>query len=177
MSDQPFVPESTRESMPIPATATGMPVFVPATAAVEIVPRGILWSLGAIPLGMAATVIIWKLGFVASITSFLMAGGAAFLYTRGARSAPRRGLVPLVGVIVVGVVACFFAIVAADLSEVYYSPVGQSLGYPSVVGFVSNNLFNTAVLGHYGMDLVMFFAFAALGVFSTLRRLMRGRVV
>jgi hypothetical protein len=142
---------------------------------VEIVPRGILWSLAAIPLGMAVAVVIWKLGFVASISSFVVAGVGAYLYTKGARTPPKRGLAPLIGVIVVGVVLSFLAIVVADMVEYYDTPDGQALGYPSAPAFVRTNLFNGDLLATYGSDLVMFALFAVLGIFGTLRRLMRGR--
>ena len=139
---------------------------------VEIVPRGILFSLAAIPLGMAASVLVWKLGFVASITSFLIAAAAGWLYLKGAGAAPRRGWLPLLVVILVGVAASFFAIVGADLVEFYGTPEGQSLGYPSAIDFVSANLFNGYLLSSYGSDLAMFLVFAALGVFGMVRRLL-----
>jgi hypothetical protein len=142
---------------------------------VEIVPRGILFSLVAIPLGMAASVLIWKLGFIASITSFLIAAVAGWLYVRGAGAAPRKGLLPLLAVILVGVAASFFAIVGADLVEFYNTPDGQSLGYASAVDFVSANLFDGDLLSTYGSDLAMFLLFAALGVFGTVRRLLGAR--
>ena len=148
---------------------------VPAAQPVEIVPRGILWSLAAIPLGMLASVLIWKLGYIASISSFLIAGLATWLYTKGARAVPRRGLVALVGVIVAGVILSFLAIVAADIVDYHGTPEGQALGYPSALDMVAANLFDPKVLGSYGSDLVMFVVFAALGIFGTLRRLMRSR--
>ena len=39
--------------------------------------------------------------------------------------------------------------------------------------FVRTNLFNGEVLKSYGTDLVMFVLFAALGIFGTVRRLLR----
>lgn len=142
---------------------------------VEIVPRGVLWSLAAIPLGMVVAVVLWNLGFIASISSFLIAAVGVFLYTKGAGTTPKRGIVPVVAVIVVGVVASFFAIVAADLVDYYGTPQGQALGYPSAVQFVTSNLFNADLLTSYGTDLVMFVLFGALGVFGTMRRLVAAR--
>lgn len=162
-TSEQFVPQQ-----PVPS---GDATWAPPPEQVEIVPRGILFSLAAIPLGMALSILIWKMGFVASISSFAIAAAAVWLYTKGSTQVPRRGLLPVIGVIVVGVVASFFAIVAADLVEFYGSPQGQSLGYPSSVDFVSANLFNGSVLSSYGTDLVMFIVFAALGIFGTLRRL------
>lgn len=165
--NQPVPPEATAHAEYSSFPASGF-----TQEPVEIVPRGILFSLAAIPLGMAASVLIWKLGFIASITSFLIAGVAGWLYVRGAGAAPRKGWLPLLAVIVGGVAASFFAIVAADLVEAYNTPEGQAAGYPSVVEFVSANLFYGEVLKSYGTDLVMFLAFAALGVFGTVRRLL-----
>jgi len=161
----PVLPEGVSEQTPVPA-----PIVHPQR---ELVSRGIVFSLGAIPVGMAAAVLIWKLGFLASISSFVIAAGAAFLYTKGAGAPPRKGLVPLVMVVLVGVVASFFAIVASDLGEYYGTPTGQSLGYPSEFDFVKANIFNFDVLSTYGNELLMFVLFAALGTFSTLRRMAR----
>lgn len=138
----------------------------------ENVGRGVLFSLAAIPLGVAAAVAIWQLGFIASITSFLIAAAAVWLYTRGAGTGPRAGLVPLIAVILVGVVASFLAVVVSDMVQFYNSPEGARLGWPSATSFVINNLFTSTVLGSYGTDMAMFGVFAALGIFGTLRRLL-----
>ena len=165
-SATPPVPEAVAQS-PVPQHL--------AQGTVEIVPRGVLWALAAIPLGMLVAVVLWKLGFIASISSFLIAGVAVFLYTKGAGTVPKRGIAALVGVIVVGVVLSFLAIVAADLVEYYNTPDGQALGYPSALQFVTSNLFNVELIKSYGSDLVMFVVFAALGVFGTMRRLLAAR--
>jgi hypothetical protein len=141
----------------------------------EAVGRGLLLSLLAVPVGVAATVLIWNLGFIASITSFAIAAGAAYLYVRGAGMAPRAGLVPLIGVILTGVVLSFLAIVVADLVAFYNTPEGAELGWPSASGFVLAHLFDPSVLGSYGSDMAMFGLFAALGTFGTLRRILAGR--
>jgi hypothetical protein len=138
---------------------------------VENVGRGLLFSLAAIPLGVAAAVLIWQLGFIASITSFAVAAGAAWLYTRGAGSVPRVGLLPLIAVIVAGVVASFLAVVVSDMVHVWNSPEGAELGWPSLSSFILGNIFDPGVLAAYGTDMAMFGVFAALGIFSTVRRL------
>lgn len=106
---EPTAPESAAQSSILPSQP------------VDIVPRGVLWSLAAIPLGMVVAVVLWRPGFIASISSFLIAAVGVFLYTKGAGTTPKRGIVPVGAVILVGVVASFFAIVAADLVE-YYGP-------------------------------------------------------
>jgi hypothetical protein len=151
------------------AAALRAGVQVPVT---EAVGRGLLFSLVAIPVGVAAAVLIWQLGFIASITSFAIAAGAAWLYSRGAGTAPRAGLVPLIAVILTGVALSFLAIVAADLVSYYNTPEGAALGWPSASAFVMAHLFDPEVLGSYGTDLAMFGVFAALGIFGTVRRLL-----
>jgi hypothetical protein len=178
-----LIPEPPKASVPTPAPAPVLPEVGPFDASAlyaqarpaEIVSRGILFSLAAVPLGMAVAVLVWQLGFVASISSFVIAAAAAALYSKGATTAPNRGLVPLVLVVLGGVVLSFFAVVTADLVDFYNTPQGQSLGYPSVVDFVSANLFTGNVLSGYGSQAVMFVLFAALGVFGTVRRLVRAR--
>lgn len=180
-----IIPEPPKASVPTPPPAPVLPavghfdpsaLYAQAQQPVEIVSRGILFSLAAVPLGMAVAVVVWELGFIASISSFVIAGAAAALYTRGATQAPNRGLVPLVLVVLTGVALSFFAIVAADLVSFFNTSQGQSLGYPSVIDFVSANLFTGDVLSSYGSEAVMFVLFAALGVFGTVRRLVRARV-
>ena len=151
--------------------------FSPAIAhpQFELVSRGIAFSLGAIPVGMAVAVLIWKLGFIGSISSFVLAAGAAFLYAKGAGAPPRKGLIPLILVVLIGVVASFFAIVAFDLGEFYGTPDGLSLGYSSQLDFIQSNLFNFDLLRTYGSDLAMFVLFAALGTFGTLRQMARAQ--
>ena len=179
-----LIPDPPKASVPTPSPAPVLPevgpfdassLYAQAARPVEIVSRGILFSLAAVPLGMAVAVLIWELGFVASISSFVIAGAAAALYTKGATRTPNRGLVPLVLVVLGGVVLSFFAVVTADLVDFYNTPQGQSVGYPSVVDFVSANLFTGNVLSSYGSQAVMFVLFAALGVFGTVRRLVRAR--
>jgi hypothetical protein len=141
----------------------------------EAVGRGLLRSLLAVPVGVAASVLIWQWGFIASVTSFAIAAGAAWLYARGAGNPPRAGLLPLLGVIVLGVVLSFFAVVAADLVAFHATPEGAGLGWPSTTEFVLAHLFDPEVLGSHAADLVLFVLFAVLGAVGTVRRLLQAR--
>jgi hypothetical protein len=160
---EPVLSEGSTEQTPVPAAIVHPQI--------ELVSRGVAFSLGAIPVGMAAAVLLWKFGFIGSISSFVLAAGAAFLYTKGAGAPPCKGVVPLVLVVLIGVAASFFAIVAFDLGDYYGTSDGQSLGYPSGFEFVKANIFNFDVLSTYGSELAMFVLFAALGTFGTLRRI------
>ncbi len=81
---------------------------------------------------------------MASITSFVMAAGAVFLYSRAAGSAPRKGLVPLMLLILAGVVGSFFAIVISDAWDAY----GQFQGalFESRSRFIMDNALRSDVL-------------------------------
>jgi hypothetical protein len=139
----------------------------------ERVMLGLLAALAAVLVGVVLTVVIWRAGYIASITSLVMAIGATWLYTVAAGSNPRRGLVPLIIVILVGVVLSFFAIVASDLVDAYDAGVDAGL-VPTVSKseFVRRGLTDGEVLSEYGKDMAMFAVFAVLGIFGTVRRLL-----
>ena len=134
---------------------------------------GLLAALGAVVVGVVLTVLIWRAGFVASITSFAMAVGAAWLYTVAAGRPPRKGLVPLVAIILLGVVLSFFAVVASDLMEAYDDAIAAGLVPTIGKGeFVRRGVTDSEVLSEYGKDMAMFGLFAVLGIFGTVRRLL-----
>lgn len=141
-------------------------------ARTERVALGLLAALAAVVVGIVLTVLLWRAGYIASITSLVIAIGATWLYTRAAGSNPRRGLIPLIALILLGVVISFFAVVASDLIEAYDDAVASGL-VPTVgkSEFVRRGLTDSEVLSEYGKDMAMFGVFAVLGIFGTLRRL------
>lgn len=158
-------------SQPVP------PVPVPTEPSVEAprerVVRGLLAASVAVVAGVALTVVIWRLGYVAAITSLAIAFGASFLYTLAAGASPRRGIAPLILLILVGVAASFFAIVVSDLLDAH-----DELNLEGLVGkseFVRANVFEPNVLKTYTTDLAWFGGFAALGIFGTIRQLFASR--
>lgn len=132
----------------------------------ERVWRGLLASLVAVLAGIVLTVVIWRLGYVAALTSLVIAAGAVYLYSWAAGAPPRKGLGPLIVVVALGVVA-------SDLAEAYDEFDLGAAGI-SKLDFVTDNLFHAEVLREYGKDAAMFAVFAVLGVFGTLRRLIAG---
>jgi hypothetical protein len=153
-----------------PASA---PADQPLVAPPERVLRGLLAALVAVLLGVALTVVIWRAGYVAAITSLAIAFGASYLYTLAAGRSARRGLVPLILLILLGVVVAFFAIVVSDLFEVY-----DDLGLSGSIGrgkFVRENVFDPDLLKSYDKDLAWFAGFALLGIFGTIRQLFASR--
>jgi hypothetical protein len=146
----------------------------PPPAPSERVALGLLASLLAVVAGVVLTVVIWRAGYIASITSFVIAIGAVYLYTAAAGAPPRKGLVPVILVVALGVVASFFAVVVSDLLDAYDNLGLEVQGFDKQ-DFVLDNVFNGDLLAEYGKDMAMFAVFAVLGVFSTLRRLWAGR--
>jgi len=162
MSDHAHDPAAAPEP-----SAFGEPAALPQR---EMIARGLVFSLLAVVGGIALTVVIWRLGFIASITSFALAAGAVFLYDKGAGATPRKGLAPLVLLILVGVVASFFAVIASDAWDAY-----DEFVVPGTItrwDFISDNVFRGEVIGSYGKDMAMFGVFAVLGIFSIMRQLM-----
>jgi len=159
------LPDST-----LPGGSAGVASGVPAEPR-ERVGMGLLAALVAAIGGVVLTVVVWRLGYVASITSLVLAVGATLLYTKVAGAAPSKGLLPLIGIILAGVVASFFAVVASDAWTVFDDENLGAVG-ASRMSFISDVIFNAEVLKGYGKDMAMFFVFAVLGIFSTLRRLL-----
>ena len=159
------------EQAALPAQPTTQPE-VPE----ERVALGLMASLIAVVAGVVVTVVIWRAGYIASITSFVIAIGAVYLYTAAAGAPPRKGLVPVILVVALGVVASFFAVVVSDLMDAY-DALGIEVQVPGLTKqeFVMDNVFNGDLLAEYGKDLAMFALFAVLGVFGTIRRLWAAR--
>ena len=144
----------------------------PTEAPRERVVPGLAAALGAIVAGAVLTLVVWNFGFIASITSFVMAAGAVFLYGLAAGAPARKGVVPLVLLIVAGVVATFFLLVGWDAAQAYDELV---VGVPDgqvVMGkaeFVRTSMFDGEILKAYGKDMAFFFGFAVLGMWTTLK--------
>jgi hypothetical protein len=136
----------------------------------ERVGLGLLAALVAVFIGVVLTVVVWRAGYIASITSLVIAAGAIWVYSLVAGSAPRRGLIPLILLVVVGVVASFFAVIGSDLVAAY-DQLGVDGTGVSRTQFVINNIFDAELLRRYSHDMGLFALFAVLGVFGTLRRL------
>lgn len=124
--------------------------------------------------GVVLTAVLWRIGFIAALTSYLIAAGAVFLYAKAA-GVPRKGLVPLVGLIVVGIAGSFYAAYLSDLFQAYSELGVADLGI-SRWAFLADNPFHVEFVTDNGAAPVLFLAFGALGAWRTLAALMaRGR--
>ena len=141
----------------------------PVSEPIEFVARGLIFATGGVLAGVLVTVVLWKMHIIAAIAAFALAAAAVALYTRGAGSGPRKGAVPLIALVLLGLVVAFLACVAVDLSD-YYSANAPADAEPRLT-FIANNLFDTGLLSSYGSDLAFYALFGVLGVFGTIRRL------
>ena len=156
---------------PPPGFQPGTPQASLTPAGPERVGTGLLFALGGALLGGALTVILWKFGIQWSFTSFVLAAASVYLYRAGSGGVLKQGVVPLIGLIVAGTVVSFFACVAVDAYGYWASEDIDG----SPWAFVADNIFRPEVLGSYARDIAFCVVFATLGMFSTLRRVVRSR--
>ncbi|HEX7834002.1 MAG TPA: hypothetical protein VF479_00875 [Pseudolysinimonas sp.] len=138
----------------------------------ENVPRGTLLALLIIPAGIIVWVIVWGLGFIASIVALGIAIGALWLYRLGSGGRiSRAGAVRVTVITVVALLLAFWAGLVSDALPFYASQ--RNIDYISALtsgDFWS--LFNHAVANNFGEVAGQFaiaLAFGALGCFSVLR--------
>lgn len=166
----PVEPTAATPDAPDAAPATENP----AVETVENVGRGLLFSLGGIVVGVVLTLVVWQFGFIASITSLVLAYVAIWLYAKGAGHPPVKGAMPVVGVIVVGVALSLVAMVAAD-ALAYANQEFPEASFAEKFDFVTYNLLRGEVWQGYATDAFMFLVFAGLGTFGLIRQLGRAK--
>ncbi len=140
------------------------------TQPTENVAKGLAFGTIGVLIGVALTVGIWKLGFIASITAMVLSAAAVFLYQKGSGGPLVKGRIPLVLLIIVGVIIAFFACIAVDASA-YYTDNAPPDSAISRFEFIRIMITDPEVIGSYGRDFLMFVLFAGLGAFGTIRAL------
>lgn len=121
--------------------------------------RGFLFSLIAVPLGIILFVIIWNLGYVASIVGFAIAFGAFFLYKKGS-----GGRISIPGALIVsgvslGTLAIAFIVAeTGDLASVGVS-WADAAQIPGFAGALLADVGLTALFGLIGCAAVLVTAF------------------
>src|SRR4051794_4172904 len=138
----------------------------------EDVIRGTLFALIAVPLGIAVWLLIWGIGFIASIVAFGVAAAAVFLYRFGSRGRVSLPGAVIVTVITLGTMAlAFFAGIAWDVA-VLMTQVSE-LTFFEALGSSRFGLAFEAYVDAAGGDLIVSglaaLAFGLLGSFGTLR--------
>jgi hypothetical protein len=153
----------------------GMPggaVPAPRTAREDVV-RGALFSLVVIPGGVIVWLILWNMGFIASIVGFLVAAGAARMYVLGSGgNLSRRGVWVIAAVTLATVLVSFLGSIWVDMATAMeVSPLAQLVDPQAWDLFALNVTDNPELLESYAGDFAMALLFSALGCFFTLRKL------
>lgn len=135
----------------------------------ENVVRGVLFSLGSLVVGATLAILFSWGGFIASISAIAAAYAALWLYVKGAGAAPRKGAIPLLVVLLVGIAVQFLAVVGFGVWRVSRGRGASQWQY------VLSSMFNPAVWEGYALEGVMIVVFSLLGIFGTIRGLVANR--
>jgi len=137
---------------------------------VENVPRGTIFALLTIPVGVALWLVIWNFGFVASIVAFAVAFLATFLYRFGAGTiASTAGAVRVVVITIVTLLIALVAGFAWDIAAFYQDQGGIPWTDAIFLPFFWQDVFGWMFDGSNALTLLAALAFGALGSFATLR--------
>jgi len=140
----------------------------------EDVVRGAVFSLAIIPLGVIAWLVLWDLGWIASVVAFMAAAGAARLYVLGTGGTISRGGVwVVVGVTTVTVLASFLGSMLIDAAKFLggASPLTMLADAQTWDLLAYNLATNRELVDGYAGDFLLALLFSALGCFFTLRKL------
>ncbi|MEV7662756.1 hypothetical protein [Paenarthrobacter sp. NPDC089316] len=154
---------------------------VPVHAARENVLRGALFALAVVPLGAAAWLVLWNMGWMASIVAFIAATAAARLYVLGTGAKiSRRGAWVVAAITLGTVLLSFWAGMLLDAAK--FLGGGSPLTMLADAGTWDLLLYNLStnrdLVNEYAVDFLLALLFSALGCFFTLRQLFahtRGR--
>lgn len=136
---------------------------------------GLSMALLAIPAGVILWVIIWRMGFVASIVSFAIAAGAVWLYEKGSKTEiTKNELLPIIFIILAGVILAFISGIASDAWDGYVE-IGKTEDLSGILftDFFFTNLGKSELWSLYVNDIIMTIGFTALGTFGVLRDLFK----
>lgn len=147
------------------------PVEPPAVVPTGNLGRGTLFALATIPVGVVAWVLLWGMGFIASIVAALVAFLAVRLYVLGAGRLSRPGALVVLAVTVVTLALAFVGGIAWDAA----TAVGEESGTGTWGLLVDPEFWSwfwailPDALPEYGTDIAWAAGFGALGSFTTLR--------
>lgn len=139
----------------------------------EDVVRGALFSVVAIPAGVILWLILWNVGFMASIVGFVAAAAAARMYVLGSGSFSRNGVWVVAAVTLVTVLVSFVGGMWLDMAQFMggTSPFALLLD-PQAWDLLGYNLTTNAdLVESYKLDFLVALLLGALGCFFTLRRM------
>jgi hypothetical protein len=145
-----------------------------ALAGREDILRGAVFALAVVPLGFIVWLVLWDLGWMASIVAFIAAAGAARLYVLGAGGTiSRSGVWIVIALTVATVLLSFLGSMLVDAAKFLGggSPLAM-LADAETWDLLGYNLTtNRALVDSYFGDFLLALLFSALGCFFTLRQL------
>ena len=144
--------------------------------------RGILLSLVAIPAAIILWVIIWNMGYIASLVAFALAYAVVWLYEKGAGAKPDKTVaLPLILIILVGSFLSFMGGMASDAWTYFHSSEYVSeMGEPTTseaIDLTMQGLSNGEMWGAYSNDLIMTAVFTLIGAGGVAYMLFKGESV
>ncbi len=147
--------------------------------------KGILLSLLAIPAAIIVWVIVWSMGFIASIVALGLAYAVVWLYAKGAGAQPDKTVaLPLVLVILVGCVLSFVAGVAYEGYSYYQSEeyladakVETNPTPDETAEYVASMMGDSSLWEAYTNDIIMTIVFTLLGAGGVVYSLFKGQEV
>jgi hypothetical protein len=142
--------------------------------AVENVARGTIFALAIIPVGIIVFVVIWNLGWLASIVSYGVAVGAVFLYRLGAggvvgRAGALRIAIITIGTILLSIVVALITDVAQGYANYYGTTPLEELTDPMFLTNFQYTMSEPGVFGEYLPSIGIALGLGLLGCFSLLR--------
>lgn len=139
--------------------------------------RGTLFALPGVIAGAAIWLSLWRMNFIASIASYLMAWSIAWLYTKGAGRIDRKSVYIIISLIVFGLALSLYASFTADsIGYLFDNYAGArqegTLGLLRDSAFWSFNnqsLVTGEVIKSYTNDIIFSLGFTLLGVYGTIK--------
>jgi hypothetical protein len=143
---------------------------------VENVAKGAAFALLVVPAGVAAWLVLWNFGFIASIVAFGIVWAAVQLYVRGSGGAlGRAGAFIILGLVIVTLLLSFLSSMVFDaatqIGEVESVSTWAAIRLDGFWSFFWD-AFPDALPG-YKKDFLIATAFGALGTLGTLRAVFR----
>jgi hypothetical protein len=145
----------------------------PSSLPSENFPRGVIFALIVLPLGIIAWDVLWSVGFVASIVAFGVSWGAVRLYRIGSGGRlTRNGAIALLVITLVTLALGYVSGFAVDVVQALVkqgASVTEALSYPPFWGYVGAAMTTSSAL----ISLLLAALFGALGCFNVLRAAFR----
>jgi hypothetical protein len=136
--------------------------------------RGLLFASAVTPAGIIAWVVLWQMGFIASLVAFGVAYGATWLYKKGSGEQKiSKAAYPLLALIIATIVLAFLAGMISDGWSVYSSDGHGDFWSADFWSFIAANFSSGDLWSQYLGDIFMSLVFGAIGAGGVIMELAR----